>query len=206
MRWGNEPGCNAGRASPRKKVRLFMIYSASASSERALPGRSPRDYATTVRQKKNCVDSRSRYPILFSTQPFITAVNRTAFPPSLEEPPMLLSTNKIVLALASLASVSVLAWAQASFEAQIRGVVRDSSGSVVARAKMTITDVDTNISNSTLTDERGFYIFNGLHPATYISRRRWTGFRPEETKNVVLGVSQHTNVDFSLQVAGLGLL
>ncbi len=116
---------------------------------------------------------------------------------------MLLSTKKIVLALASLASVSVLARAQASFEAQIRGVVRDSSGSVIVGAKVTITDVDTNTSNTTATDDRGFYIFNGLRPATYILRAERTGFRPEETKNVVLGVSQHTSVDFSLQVAGV---
>ena len=29
------------------------------------------------------------------------------------------------------------------------------------------------------------------------------GFRAEEAKNVVLGVSQHTNVDFTLQLAGV---
>ena len=30
-----------------------------------------------------------------------------------------------------------------------------------------------------------------------------SGFRTEETKDVVLGVSQHTSVDLTLQVAGL---
>ena len=99
--------------------------------------------------------------------------------------------------------VPTLLWGQASFEAQVRGVVRDASGSVVVGAKVTITDVGTNISNTSLTDERGFYIFNGLHPATYVVKAEMTGFRPEETKDVVLGVSQHTNIDFALQVAGL---
>ena len=55
----------------------------------------------------------------------------------------------------------------------------------------------------TTTDERGSYIFNGLHPATYRSKAESLRFRAEETKDVVLGVSQHTNIDFALQVAGL---
>jgi hypothetical protein len=95
------------------------------------------------------------------------------------------------------------AFGQASFEAQVRGVVRDSSGSVIVGARVTITDVDTNISNTTATDERGYYIFNGLHPATYTIKADASGFRSEEAKNVVLSVSQHTSVDFALQVAGL---
>jgi len=99
--------------------------------------------------------------------------------------------------------VPALLWSQASFEAQVRGVVRDASGSVIIGAKVTITDIATNISNSTLTDERGLYIFNGLHPATYVVKTEMAGFRPEETKDLVLGVSQHTNIDFALQVAGL---
>jgi hypothetical protein len=102
-----------------------------------------------------------------------------------------------------LAATPGLVFGQASFEAQVRGAVRDASGSVIVGAKVTISDVSTNISNTTTTDERGFYIFNGLHPATYIVKAEATGFRAEETKNVVLGVSQHTNIDFALQVAGL---
>ena len=81
--------------------------------------------------------------------------------------------------------------------------MRDSSGSVIIGARVTITDVATNISSATNTDERGYYIFNGLHPARHLLRAEAAGFRPEETKNVVLDVSEHTSVDFALQVAGL---
>jgi len=95
------------------------------------------------------------------------------------------------------------ALSQASFEAQVRGIVRDSSGSVIIDARVTITDIATNISITTRSDERGAYIFNGLHPATYTIQAEAQGFRTEETKDVVLGVSQHTSVDLTLQVAGL---
>src|SRR5438270_88142 len=86
-----------------------------------------------------------------------------------------------------------LVFAQANFEGQVRGTVHDASNSVVAHAKITITDIDTNISNATLSDERGSYVFNGLHPATYRLKAEMAGFRAEEAKNVVIGVSQHPN-------------
>ncbi len=96
-----------------------------------------------------------------------------------------------------------LMFGQASFQAQVRGVVRDSSGSVIVGAQVTITDVATNISNVATTDERGYYTFNALHPATYNLKAEAAGFRTEEEKGIVLEVSQHTGVDLTLQVAGV---
>jgi Carboxypeptidase regulatory-like domain len=61
----------------------------------------------------------------------------------------------------------LLSFGQANFQAQIRGVVRDQSGAVILNAKVTITNVATNIPTSSQTDDRGYYIFNGLRPAAY---------------------------------------
>ena len=97
-----------------------------------------------------------------------------------------------VLVVAALALHGV-AFGQASFEGQIRGEVRDAAGAVVPGAKLAITDVSTGISNSTQTDNRGTYIFNGLRPATYSLRAEMAGFRPAESTNIVLGVSQYTS-------------
>ena len=102
-----------------------------------------------------------------------------------------------------LALTPACVFAQASFEAQVRGVVRDSTGSVIVGAKVTITDQATNVSSSTETDTRGFYIFNGLHPSTYSVKAEMKSFRSEEVKDLVLGVSQRTNVELVLNVAGL---
>jgi hypothetical protein len=92
---------------------------------------------------------------------------------------------------------------QAGFEAQVRGVVRDASGGVIIGARVTITDVATNISNMTTTDVHGTYTFNGLRPATYNLKAENPGFRPEETTNVVLAVNEHTDIDLVLKVAGV---
>src|SRR6202040_1678495 len=75
------------------------------------------------------------------------------------------------------------AFGQASFEAQIRGSVHDSSGSLIAGAKLTVTDVSTGISNTATTDARGSYILNGLRPATYTIKVDMTGFRSEAAKD-----------------------
>ena len=111
--------------------------------------------------------------------------------------------GRLLTLLALLSAACGQVFGQASFEAQVRGIVRDSSGSVIIGARVTITDVATNISITTTADDRGGYIFNGLHPATYTIKAEAQGFRTEETKDVILGVSQHTSVDLTLQVAGL---
>jgi hypothetical protein len=113
----------------------------------------------------------------------------------------MLSKVKCLCFLAAL--LPAVLYSQASFEAQVRGIVRDSSGATVSGAKVTITDSATSISNTMLTDDKGAYVFNGLHPSTYVVRAESSGFRPEETKDLVLSVNQHTSVDFSLQIAGV---
>ena len=95
-----------------------------------------------------------------------------------------------------------LAWGQASFEAQIRGTVHDTSGGVIAGAKVTLTDALTGIASSALTDSRGTYTFNGLRPSTYKMVAEMAGFRAQEANNVILTVSQHTGIEFTLHVAG----
>jgi hypothetical protein len=69
----------------------------------------------------------------------------------------------------------LLSFGQASFEAQVRGAVRDSSGSLIIGARVTITDVATNISSATSTDERGYFIFNGLQHDVEVVRIQGCG-------------------------------
>jgi hypothetical protein len=106
-------------------------------------------------------------------------------------------------ALLALILAPPVVFGQASFEAQVRGVVQDTTGSVIVGARVTMTDVATNIATVTATDERGYYIFVGLRPATYNLKAEMPGFRAEEMKDVVLTISQRTTLDFTLNVAGL---
>src|ERR1700730_4715670 len=59
-----------------------------------------------------------------------------------------------------------LALAQ-SFTASVRGVVTDASHSAIPGAKVTVTDVDRNVSQKATTDNAGWYVFTALPPGNY---------------------------------------
>jgi hypothetical protein len=98
--------------------------------------------------------------------------------------------------------LSVGAWGQASYRADIRGVVTDSTGALLTNAKVTIVDAGTNISTTAATDGNGYYILRGLRPTTYMIRVSAPGFREVEQRNLVLAVDQATTLNFSLKPAG----
>jgi carboxypeptidase family protein/TonB-dependent receptor-like protein len=92
---------------------------------------------------------------------------------------------------------------QASYTAQIRGVVTDQTGAVVPNATVTITNDATNISVTAHSNDNGLYVLTGLRPAVYTIRAEATHFRVVEKKNIVLQVDQQTTVDFELHPLGV---
>src|SRR5947209_9672274 len=107
----------------------------------------------------------------------------------------------IVFAVLSIVWVAE-AWGQASYTAQIRGVVKDQSGALVPNATITITNDATGISETSRSDDHGLYVLTGLRPAVYTIKADAAGFRPAEEKNVVLQVAQQTTIDFTLHPLG----
>ena len=98
---------------------------------------------------------------------------------------------------------AICASGQASYTAQIRGVVKDASGALVPQATITITNNGTGISTTAHTDNNGLYILTGLRPAVYTIRAEGPGFRASEQNNVVLQVDQQTSIDFTLHPLGV---
>ena len=90
------------------------------------------------------------------------------------------------------------AWGQGSYVAQVRGRVTDQTGALVANATVTITNVATNIAESSHSDDHGEYFFTGLRPAQYTVKVQMSGFRVVEKTNIVLQVDQQTTVDVVL--------
>ena len=98
--------------------------------------------------------------------------------------------SRVLMTMCLLAASAAMLMAQGSYRAQIRGVVQDASGAVVTGAKVTITDVGTNIASSSLTNDKGEYFFSGLKPTNYSLKVEAQGFRPEAQTGVVLAVDQ----------------
>src|SRR5438552_7884680 len=113
------------------------------------------------------------------------------------------SSALCAVALAALMFLATALCGQASYTAQVRGVVKDQSGAMITRATITITNDATAISLTAHSDEHGLYVLAGLRPAVYTIRAEATGFRVTEQKNVTLQVDQQTTLDFPLHPLGV---
>src|SRR5881396_2410616 len=62
--------------------------------------------------------------------------------------------------------------------AQLNGTVRDTSGSVVANASVSLRNLDTNRTYTSSSDASGYYIVPNLPPGSYELNATYAGFEP----------------------------
>ena len=111
----------------------------------------------------------------------------------------MLSKLKVSLGLLS------MAWmlrAQAP-TGEITGAVTDQTARAVAGAGVVITNVNTNIQRSVLTNATGIYDAPALPPGTYSVKVNMPGFKSEIRNDLVLQVDQVARLDFALQVGNV---
>ncbi len=82
----------------------------------------------------------------------------------------------------------------------VTGIVRDSTGSVVANASVTLHNVDTTVQHKTVSNDAGNYVFLNLGPGRYALEARAAGFATKRVAEFVLAVNQTASIDISLQV------
>ncbi|HEY2933437.1 MAG TPA: TonB-dependent receptor [Acidobacteriota bacterium] len=83
----------------------------------------------------------------------------------------------------------------------ISGLLRDSSGAIVPGATLTLQNVDTNQTRTTVSNDAGLYSFPSTPAANYVITVEHGGFEKYEGK-LVLRVGQQLDVDIALKVAG----
>jgi len=86
---------------------------------------------------------------------------------------------------------------------QISGTVKDSSGGVLPGVTITVTNVNTNISQTTVTDDKGAFVMTGLVIGTYTVAAELQGFRKAQKSGFEVGSDSRLSADFSLGVGGL---
>ncbi len=84
----------------------------------------------------------------------------------------------------------------------VTGTVRDAQQAVVAKADVTITNSDTNVSRREATSEEGVYYFGVLAPGSYRLVVEMTGFK-KWSASLVLQVGQTVAVAPVLEVGGV---
>jgi outer membrane receptor protein involved in Fe transport len=116
----------------------------------------------------------------------------------------LLAVLTIVLLTAGVLVLSAnSAFAQAVITvAQLNGTVRDTTGSVVANASVSLRNLDTNRTYMSTSDASGYYIVPNLPPGSYELNVTYTGFEPYARQGVQLRVGQTATLDVTLAVQG----
>src|SRR5947208_13133324 len=105
-----------------------------------------------------------------------------------------------------LTAFAVLATASAlfgqGFQGGLRGSIKDAGG-VVPGVEVTLTNERTNISRSTVTNERGEYVFTNIDPGSYFLKASLTGYKTIERREIPVGTQQFLTMDLTMEVGAL---
>src|SRR5213083_112234 len=98
-----------------------------------------------------------------------------------------------------------LALAPSAFaqNAQITGIVKDSSGGIIPGATVTARNVDTGLTRTAVSDGAGEYRLVSLPPGRYAVATELSGFSTETRPDIVLIIDQTAIINFSLKPATL---
>lgn len=111
---------------------------------------------------------------------------------------------KYALVLAPLVGVfffTAVVFGQSINQSQVRGTITDQSGAVIPGAKVTITDVHTNISQTTTSNGSGAYAFTALTAADYELTAQAPGFATSRQVGITLTVNQETTLNVTMKPA-----
>src|SRR5215831_11459539 len=92
-------------------------------------------------------------------------------------------------------ATAVLVFARSLFAqglSTINGTVADSSGAVIAGARVTVVEVDTGLARSTVSNGEGLYVLGSLRPTRYTMTAEATGFSKFTESGITLQANDTT--------------
>lgn len=95
------------------------------------------------------------------------------------------------------------AFAQVAGFGQITGLVTDSSGAVVAGARVRVTNQLTKVVSTATTNADGYYVVNSLIPGAYEVTVSMAGFKTQTESAIYLNVAQIARIDVTLTVGAV---
>ena len=107
-----------------------------------------------------------------------------------------------ILAVALALAASPLAAQSRVTAADVSGTVLDASSAPLPGVSVTLTNVQTNVSRTLITDSHGRYMAAALQPGTYRVAVSLTGFGEQKREPVTLTLGQQANIDFTMGVGG----
>src|SRR5437868_5086683 len=109
--------------------------------------------------------------------------------------------KKVQFCLVSLSLLALCLGAFAQIQnGQFTGTVTDPSGAAIANAKVTVTNVGTDLSVTTTTNSTGLYVAKELPVGTYRISAEAQGFKSITNTNLTLNAGNIERVDFKMQL------
>ena len=115
---------------------------------------------------------------------------------------MLRKTLRTLFGLGLLTALTVQSHAQSITSGDVTGTVTDPTNAAIPGAMVTLTNVNTNTSQSSTTNAEGSYRFAFVPPGTYQVNVTANGFQRQERAGVIVSAGQPTTVSLQLMVAG----
>jgi hypothetical protein len=107
--------------------------------------------------------------------------------------------NRSLLLLGIILILSSVSSAQVD-TASVSGVITDQSGGIVIGAEVHVTNSDTNITSTGISNQSGVFLVTGLRPGRYRIRVEKEGFKGIDLTDLILNVQDAINRNFTLQV------
>ena len=80
------------------------------------------------------------------------------------------------------------------FQGGLRGSVKDAGG-VIPGVEVTLTNEQTNIKRSSVTNERGEYVFANVDPGNYAVKATLQGYKTVDRGGIRIGTQQFLTLD-----------
>src|SRR5262250_775706 len=115
---------------------------------------------------------------------------------------MIIWYRRVLLCSLLLLSLTLTAYSQGT-TAVIAGIVRDQTGAVLPGVTIQVTNRETGVIRTTITDEAGRYRVPALDAGTYTVQGSLSGFRTVVKDGVSLALGSQVVVDLSTEVGQL---
>jgi hypothetical protein len=90
-------------------------------------------------------------------------------------------------------------FANGQFRAGVQGTVTDTLDAVVPEATVTLTNKETNKTQTVTASDEGFYRFTSLPPGNYSLSAEKAGYRRQVLENVTINAEETQGIDFKLE-------
>lgn len=116
---------------------------------------------------------------------------------------MKLIKSWLIVVVSCLLAWSSLPASSQSTTGSIYGTVTDSSGAVIPKATVVITDLHTNLQQTATTNSAGEFVFTSVNPSDFTVKSSASGFKSEIQRGVTLAANQNLHVQMVLQVGNV---